>query len=242
MSELSRRTTLKGAWTGAAGLVIVASATVPAYAASVSERIDPGLNGWLSINYGTQYGFDATFANDVTGNTPDGNPFGLYIPKPNRANGSNPFVTDKVTNALQILWLRGQTNSWATNPGHSSRWSRSYIGSTTQPDGLVYHGYRFAYNGAYAGTGGYSGSGFELKSDGRLWLESFDVTARDVQSGDATFWVERQVTIDIGKGAGPEVKSFKRRNGERGALGQGFPGGGNFRTTAGATDEWANVI
>lgn len=241
--DVTRRTfTRTVAWSAP---VVTVAATVPAYAASVTERVDPGLNGWLNIAYGTEFGFDARFRNDLSSATPDGNPFGLYLPHPNLSNPTaqrpTPFVTDKVTNASQTLWFRGQVSSWSTQSGHSSRWSRTAVGTQTKGvpgDRQTYYGYRFDYNGAYTGTGIY-GNGFDYR-DGRLWLEEFDIQANDVQSNDATFWVSRQVTIDIGQGAGPEVKGFERRNGERGALGDGFPLGFS-RKTAGA-GVWSDVI
>lgn len=215
--EPTRRTVVRGvAWTAP---VIAVSAVAPAFAASL--RKDPGINGWVQVSYGTDLGFDAQFDSTPSGVGPDGAPFGLYLYDVNTGPGGS--ILDTVTNAAMTIWLRAEVrDGWSNNSGHGSRWgAMQNVGTSTLPDGLVYRGYRSTYNGSVPG------SGFTLGADGRLYLQDFNRTARDVRSSDATFWVERTVTVN------GEVQSFRRRNGERGPLGEGFPAAG--RRAAGGT-------
>lgn len=210
----SRRSILTtAAWTVPA---ITLAAAAPAFADSTPPiRLDPGINGWVLVTYGTTYGFDATFDSDPAGTdpaSPDGAPFGLY-------------VYDAVTDGVQVplggasitLWFRGVVGRWTygsrnSNPnggGHGSGWSSPVsVGTRTQPDGLTYYGYRFDYSGGYVPQG-----------DGRVYLQDFEATAKNVASGDATFWVERKIVVD------GDLLTFQRRNGERGSMGDGFPVG-----------------
>ena len=76
------------------------------------------------------------------------------------------------------------------------------LGVHTKPDGLSYRGYRFDYSGTYT-----------LKPDGRVWLTELMVVMDDIASADATYWVERAITINGG------LETFQRRNGARGPHG-----------------------
>lgn len=204
---MTRRTlTRTAAWTTP---VIVAAAAAPAYATSL--RKDPGINGWVTVSYGTTLGFDAQFDSTTPGVGPDGAPFGLYVYDVNRTGST---ITDTLTNASITIWLRGQArDGWANGSGHGNRWgAMTDIGTATLDDGLTYRGYRSTYNGSVPGQG------FTLDPDGRVYLQDFNRTARDVRSDDATFWVERAITVN------GQARTFRRRNGERGALGAGFPG------------------
>lgn len=207
MSDFSRRTLIRGAaWTTP---VILAVGAAPAFATSL--RKDPGINGWVQVNYSTRYGFDAQFNSNINGNGPDGAPFGLYLYDVNLGPGNT--ILDTVTNASITLWFRGGVSSWSRN-GTSSRWSNATsVVAQTKPDDLSYRGYRFDYNGSVPG------SGFVVGSDGRLYLDDFNFTANNVDSGDATFWVERRITVNS------VAQTFQRRNGERGSMGNGFPSG-----------------
>jgi hypothetical protein len=201
----TRRTLLRtAAWTTP---VIGIAATAPAFAASL--RKDPGINGWVNVQYGTDNGFDARFDSDPDGqdpSTPDGAPFGLYV-----------YDATTYTDARITLWFRGAvrdgftengtSTNVANNGGHGNGWGNpTNVGTQVKPDGLTYTGYRFLYTGTYT-----------LGLDSRVYLQDFDVTARNVNSGDATFWVERSIKVD------GVVQAFQRRNGERGPVGDGFP-------------------
>lgn len=207
MNTPSRRTVLTtAAWTVPA---ITLASAAPAFATSTDPRKDPGINGWVLVNYGTAYGFDATFDSDPAGNdpaTPDGAPFGLYI--------YDTLPGDLFSATSITLWFRGKVGSWSNGPrnsnsnggGHGRGWSSPVsVGTQTKPDGLQYHGYRFDYTGSY------------VLSGGLMWLQDMEVTAKRVGSDDATFWVERNIAIN------GEMNAFQRRNGERGSMGDGFP-------------------
>lgn len=211
MNTPSRRTVLTAAaWTVPA---ITVAAAAPAYADSTIRK-DPGINGWMQVSYGTSKGFDATFDSDPQGAdplTPDGAPFGLYVYDAVSADGA--IVS--LGGASITLWFRGVVGSWASgtrtnNPndgGHGRGWlNPEYLGSEFKPDGVRYYGYRFDYTGPY-----------EVQPDGRVWLQDFEVTAKNVNHDDATFWVERKIVVD------GDLLTFQRRNGERGPLGDGFP-------------------
>lgn len=221
----SRRTVLTAAaWTAPA---IAVAATAPAYATSNPVRKDPGINGWMQVTYGTTRGFDALFDSDPNGTdpaTPDANPFGLYVYDVNIEDGR---IVDTIAGASIVLWFRARVSSWAYGPGnnnangggHGRGWSRpSYEGAQVKPDGTTYHGYRFDYTGPYV-----------IHSDGRVWLQDVEVTARNVPHDDATFWVERRIVVN------GEMQAFQRRNGERGPLGDGFPSA-RARTATVGTD------
>ena len=214
----SRRTVLTtAAWSVPA--ITVASAA-PAFATSTNPRKDPGINGWVQVSWNKSTEWvnpkrktvvNATFDSDPAGNdpaTPDGSPFGLYI--------FDAIAGDLFSAASITLWFRGEVGSWGYGPsrsrtndgGHGNKWSSPVsVGTRTQPDGLIYHGYRFDYTGDFVLSGGLT------------WLQDIEITATNVASGDATFWVERHIAIN------GEMHAFQRRNGERGPLGQGFPVG-----------------
>lgn len=208
MSTTRRTILTAAAWTAPA---VAVAAAAPAYATSEDPRRDPGINGWVQVNYGTQRWFDATFDSDPAGTdpaTPDGSPFGLYV--------YDTHPSDLISAASITLWFRGAVSSWSygtrTNPvnggGHGRGWSAPVrVGTEAKPDGLTYRGYRFDYTGPTALVGGL------------VWLQDIEITARRVNSADATFWVERRIAVN------GQMQAFQRRNGERGPLGQGFPVG-----------------
>lgn len=217
--SVSRRSALRAAaWTVPA---VSIAAAAPAFATSTNPRKDPGINGWVQVSYGTSYGFNATFDSDPAGNdpaTPDGAPFGLYL--------YDTISSDLFSAGAITLWFRGKVGSWvegsgsntANGGGHGNKWSNPvYVGTETKPDGLKYYGYRFDYSGPYTLSGGL------------VWLQDIELTAKNVASDDATFWVERRIAIN------GEVHAFQRRNGERGPLGEGFPAG-RARMSASSAD------
>lgn len=174
----------------------------------------------MQVSYGTSKNFDAAFDSDPAGNdpaTPDGAPFGLYL--------YDTQPGDLFSAASITLWFRAKVDSWtygsrSTVPnagGHGDGWNRrnwlgrvapTYVGTETKPDGVVYHGYQFEYEGTFSNLGA---------TDGLVWLQDFEATATRVPHDDATFWVERRIAIN------GEVHAFQRRNGERGSMGVGFP-------------------
>jgi len=232
MTDFSRRTVVRGAaWTTPVVLVVGAA---PAFATSL--RKDPGINGWVQV--GTQQTstngtYDVEFDSTPNGAGPDGAPYGLYIYDVNLA------PNDKFQNARITLWLNDTQSaaSVSTLSGHSGSWNYlGSIGTATKPDGFSYTGYQFSYNGAIDAAS-YVTDSFDGQK--RLYLGDFHVSIRANQvanngSANMTYWVERSIDVQA-QGAGPFVtRSFQRRNGQRGALGNGFPGGGSFRRAVGA--------
>ena len=192
--SLSRRSVLRtAAWSAP---VVTLATAAPAFATSPIRK-DPGINGWVLVSYGTDYGFDATFDSNPqpAPSTPDGAAFGLYL--------YDTVVGDVFKLASVTYWFRGKPEK-VTRTG--SGWSSgTYVGTETKSDGLTYHGYRFVYSGPFTRT------------EPLVRLDNLKVTAEEVASGDATFWVERHITINN------VAYGFERRNGERGPLGNGFP-------------------
>ena len=192
--NMNRRNVLKtAAWTAP---VVTLATAAPAFATS-PVRKDPGINGWVLINHGTSKGFDATFNSNPqpAPQTPDGAPFGLYL--------YDTVAGDLFSAGSITYWFRGKPDE--INRTGSGWSSGTYVGTQSKPDGLTYHGYRFDYSGPFNRQGDI------------VWLNHLKVTAEDVDSDDATFWVERSVAIN------GQVYTFQRRNGERGPLGNGFP-------------------
>jgi hypothetical protein len=207
MTETTRRTLIRNAaWSVP---VISAVAAAPAFAASL--RKDPGINGWVQISTTDRddNSYDLRFNSNIDGNGPDGAPYGLYVYNPNR-NGNT--LLDTYTNASMTLWVRTTNsdntpanNGWS-NPG--TGWGNATdAGLANKPDGLQYRGYRFAY------TGGYT----LVASEERVYLRDFDTSSDNIRGTDATYWIERQITVN------GVVQTFQRRNGDRGPLGNGFP-------------------
>ena len=227
MSDFTRRTIVRGAaWSTP---VILAVGAAPAFATSL--RKDPGINGWVQIGTrGTRTNgtYDVEFDSTINGAGPDGAPYGLYVYDVNR----NP--DDKFQNATMTLWINDTQSSTtvSTLAGHSG-WSATAtnIGSMVKPDGFSYTGYRFTYSPAILASS-YVTDPFDGVQ--RLYLGDFHVNLRvdQVDNGsnaNITYWIERSIDIQA-QGTGPFVtRSFQRRNGARGALGQGFPGGANLR-------------
>lgn len=221
--DISRRKLVHGiAWSVP---VVSIAAAAPAFAAS--QRNDPGINGWVQVSttdretQGTDT-YRLRFNSNVNGAGPDGQPFGLFTKNPT-VEGQPPVVVDSISNAAITLWIRTDddttpSNGWS-NPGPG--WSNAVPGALSNALGLgdtqQYRAYRFNYTGP-----------FTLVNDGtsqnpiyRVYLNDFDTTAV-INSSDATYWVERTITIN------GQVLSFRRRNGDDGPLGEGFPGG-SFR-------------
>lgn len=209
MSDLTRRSVVRGAaWSVP---VIAVAATAPAFAASL--RKDPGINGWVLISTTDRdrNSYDLRFDSDVAGTGPDGAPYGLYIYDPNRTGN---VLNDVYTNASITLWIRTDTDLTPANNG----WSRAGSGAgwqaptdaglQTKPDNFQYRGYRFAYTGSYT----------LVAAEERVYLQDFVATSNNIQGQDATYWIERRITVN-----GAE-RTFQRRNGDRGPIGNGFPG------------------
>ena len=198
-----RRVTAATAWSVP---VIAVASTAPAYATSI--RKDPGINGWMLVTT-TDQGrntYDLRFDSDEPGTGPDGAPFGLYIYDPN-LNPAGTASADVYAAASITLWIRTDRSTnpatTITKAGSGAGWSNPVnVGAHTKPDGLSYRGYRFDYSGAYT-----------LKPDGRVWLTDLVVVMDDIASADATYWVERAITINGG------LETFQRRNGARGPHG-----------------------
>jgi hypothetical protein len=221
-STPTRRTvTRAAAWTAP---MIAVSVAAPAFA--TSTRKDPGINGWVQVGtdeVNNQNGtYDVEFDSTVNGVGPDGSPYGLYL------YDVNVSPADKFQNAKMTFWLNDTQSSVvpSTLTGHGAAWLYAgTVGSQTKPDGFSYTGYLYTYNApilaaAYDGT--------------RLFLQDLHINLRANQvSNDAqanmTYWVERSIEIQT-NGVGAFVpKSFQRRNGQRGPLGNGFPGGGSLQ-------------
>lgn len=223
MEDTTRRTFVRGVAWGVP--VIAVASTAPAFAASL--RKDPGINGWVLISTTDRdsNSYDLTFDSTVNGNGPDGAPYGLYIYDPNRVGNT---LNDTYTNASMTLWIRTDRDTTPANGG----WSRNGSGAgwqaptdaglATKPDGFQYRGYRFGYTG-----------GFTLvAAEERVYLQDFKAYSNNINSSDATYWIERQITVN------GTPQTFQRRNGDRGPLGGGFPSsqrraaGGNMTATA----------
>lgn len=230
-NQIGRRTILKtSAWAVPA---VTVAAAAPAFASSTTPRKDPGINGWVQVSYGkpflgTSY---AKFDSDPDGtdpSTPDGNPFGLYVYDVNVGPGG---IEDDLAGASIILWFRGKVSSWSkgdsksnsNSGGHGSDWSHpSYIGKVGQPDGRDYYGYQMNYSGPFTAHG-----------DGRVYLQDIEIEAKGIDHSNLTFWVERHILVN------GEMQAFKRRNGQDGPQGEGFPAG---RMSARSSDGSSGVV
>jgi hypothetical protein len=210
MTSTSRRTVLNAAW---ATPVISAVATAPAFATSV--RNDPGINGWVLAEWDpSDRTPDVSFDSDPAGQdppTPDGAPFGLYVRNVNRT--PQGALADTITNAAITLWMRGTATvqypegaSTTPNGGGHGRWNlQPGVLTEVKPDGRTYRGYRFAYAGALS-TPALVGGQWQV------YFEDFSVVMRNVQNSNATFWTERDVTVN-----GVPL-TFQRRAGEDGSF------------------------
>lgn len=212
----SRRTVSRAVAWGAPTIAVMACA--PAYATSL--RKDPGINGWVLVTTSNveRRTYDLRFDSSVPGVGPDLAPYGLYVYDVNRNDAGQ--VIDTLTNAEIVLWLRTDRDAtpstgWSL-AGSGPGWSQpTDAGTQTKPDGLAYRGYRFTYTGA-----------FTPQPDGRVYLADL-VASTGVNGSDATYWVERRITVN------GTPQTFQRRNGDRGPLGNGFPG--SLRSTQKAT-------
>lgn len=206
----ARRTLVKGAaW--AAPAVTIAAAAPTLAASSPPVRKDPGINGWVSTSYRRTSGCTWSLEVDSTlsgTNTPDGAPFGLYLydVEPNAI----------ITSPSLTYWVIGDQNAtWSSLAGHSTCWRFQGRGALTRKaDGLQYRPYTWNYT-CPVNPG-------DVSPDGRLRLGNFhvrtSVTQPSAHCQDLTFWVQRTITIDPYGEGDPEVLTFERRGGTRGAF------------------------
>lgn len=223
--DLDRRRTLKGAGWAAGTAVILTSAPVPAFAASL--RNDPGINGWVLAQWDPGADRpDVSFDSDPSGTdpaTPDGAPFGLYVRHVNRTPGG--LLADSITNAAITLFVRGTaTVSYPENPsttpngGGHGRWTLvNGANPSTEPlpDGITYRGYRFEYSGSLSlpQPNGLTNPGPGGGPSYSVFFEDFSVVMNNIRNGNATFWTRREVTVN-----GGDPLTFQRRAGESGAF------------------------
>jgi hypothetical protein len=219
------------AWSAPLAAISVAA---PAYAASL--RKDPGINGWVQVTTNetsTDGTYNVRFDSTPNGTGPDGAPFGLYIYDVNQA------PDDKFQNARITIWLNDAQSSVtrSTLAGHSALWADGgSLAAVTKPDGFSYTGYRYTYTGPILASSYVTDPIDGVK---RLYLGDLHVNLLANQSNNGaaanmTYWVERYIEVQV-SGSGPYLpRSFQRRNGQRGPLGNGFPGGGSFRSSASA--------
>jgi hypothetical protein len=181
-------------------------------------RKDPGINGWVSVQSRTgscgwfPSGSSLTVTSRGTAATPDGAPFGLYL-----------YDTEDITavsGASITLWVLGDHASqgstaitWTSGSGHSNSWRFvGRIGTATKPDGLLYTGYRWTYDGTI------DPRRVTTSGDGvrRVFLGDFVVSSNSFQQpsghcGRLNYWTERSVVID------GQTLTFERRAGTDGA-------------------------
>lgn len=215
-SSPGRRAVATGlAWSVPAVAMVSAA---PSFA--ISLRKDPGINGWVlnspSELGGCRYSLDVNSAPSRGGTTPDGAPWGLYL------YDVSPQGT--YTNAKLVYWVRGTHTAtqnpitWQAATGHSSKWSGPTRGTPqTKADGFVYTPYTWTYTGTIDPA--------NVKSDGRLYLETFHVQAINFSLWEGgrclplDYWTYREIVVDPDGPTGPqqpETLSFERRNGASG--------------------------
>lgn len=212
----SRRAVATGlAWSVPAVAMVSAA---PSFA--VSLRKDPGINGWVR-NSPTRlgdcrYSLDVNSAPSNPGTTPDGAPFGLYL--------YDVSTQGVYTDAKLVYWVRGTHTAtqnpitWQTATGHSSKWEGPVTGTPqTKADGFVYTPYTWTYTGTIDPA--------NVKSDGRLYLETFHVQAINFSLSEnrqclpLDYWTYREIVVDPDGSTGPQqpkTLNFERRNGQSG--------------------------
>lgn len=212
--DVSRRGAIRGAAWSVPTIAAVAAA--PAYATSL--RDDPGINGWVLATWDpSDRTPNISFDSDPAGvdpATPDGAPFGLYVRKVNRTPAG--LLADTITNAAITFWLRGTASvsypeggsgsNTTPNGGGMGRWNlQPGVLTETKPDGISYRGYRFTYSGALS-------TPVLVNGQYQVYFEDISVLFSNVQNSNATFWTERDVTVN-----GVPL-TFQRRAGESGTF------------------------
>lgn len=211
----NRRAVATGlAWSVPAVAMVSAA---PSFA--VSLRKDPGINGWVLNSPtdlgGCRYSLEVNSAPSRGGTTPDGAPWGLYL--------YDVSKYASYSNAKLVYWVRGDhvkqnRITWQTATGHSSKWSGPVTGAPqTKADGFVYTPYTWTYTGTIDPA--------NVKSDGRLYLETFHVQAINFSLSEnyrclpLDFWTYREIVVDPDGPTGPQqpkTLNFERRNGSSG--------------------------
>lgn len=211
----SRRAVATGlAWSVPAVAMVSAA---PSFAASL--RKDPGINGWV-LNTPRDRGvclrsLEVNSAPSGGGTTPDGAPWGLYL--------YDVSQDASYSNAKLVYWVRGDhvkqnPIAWQAAAGHSSKWSGPETGDPqTKADGAVYTPYTWTYTGTIDPA--------NVKSDGRLYLETFHVKTVDFSMSEngrclpLDYWTYREIVVDADGPNGPQASKtlhFERRNGQSG--------------------------
>ena len=235
----SRRAVATGlAWSVPAVAMVSAA---PSFAASL--RKDPGINGWVQVtrrgtstNCTSNYSLDVTSAPSGGGVTPDGAPWGLYL--------YDVSKDASYSGAKLVYWVRGDhvaqnTITWQAATGHSTKWSGPVTGAPqTKADGAVYTPYTWTYTGTIDPK--------NVKSDGRLYLETFHVTTNSFSQLEGRrcvpldYWAYREIVVDPDGPNGPrspQTLHFERRAGMSGP----YVAGGQARMAAtpaaGGTDQ-----
>lgn len=215
----SRRAVASGlAWSVPAVAMVSAA---PAFA--ISMRKDPGINGWV-LNSPTdlgrcRYSLDVNSAPSGSApRTTDGAPYGLYLYDLYDVSKDASY-----SNAKLVYWVRGNhvkqnPITWQTATGHSSKWSDPVRGAAqTKADGFTYTPYTWEYTGTIDPA--------NVKSDGRLYLETFHVKATDFSMSEngsclpLDYWTYREIVVDPDGPTGqqqPKTLNFERRNGPSG--------------------------
>ncbi|MFI8630380.1 hypothetical protein [Micrococcus luteus] len=219
----SRRAVATGlAWSVPAVAMVSAA---PSFA--VSLRKDPGINGWVlnspTNHGGCRYSLEVNSAPSNPGTTPDGAPFGLYL--------YDVSKDASYSNAKLVYWVRGNhvkqnPITWQTATGHSAKWGRPETGRPqTKADGFEYTPYTWTYTGTINPA--------NVKSDGRLYLETFHVKAAEFSMSEnfrclpLDYWTYREIVVDPDGPTGPQqpmTLSFERRNGPSGPYVPGAQG------------------
>lgn len=212
----SRRAVATGlAWSVPAVAMVSAA---PSFAASL--RKDPGINGWVlntTTNHGgCRYSLEVNSAPTRGGATPDGAPWGLYL--------YDVSKDASYSNAKLVYWVRGTHTAtqnpitWQAATGHSTKWSGPVRGDAqTKADGFKYTPYTWTYEGTINPA--------DVKSDGRLYLETFHVKATNFSMSEngqclpLDYWTYREIVVDPDGPTGPQqpkTLNFERRNGQSG--------------------------
>ncbi|MCG7421545.1 hypothetical protein MHY29_01595 [Micrococcus sp. ACRRV] len=212
----SRRAVATGlAWSVPAVAMVSAA---PSFA--ISLRKDPGINGWV-LNSPTalgdcRYSLEVNSAPTRGGATPDGAPWGLYL--------YDVSPQGAYSNAKLVYWVRGTHTAtqnpitWEAATGHSTKWSGPELGAPqTKADGFIYTPYTWTYTGTIDPA--------NVKSDGRLYLETFHVRANNFSLSEnrrclpLDYWTYREIVVDPDGPTGqqqPKTLHFERRNGPSG--------------------------
>lgn len=211
----SRRAVATGlAWSVPAVAMVSAA---PSFAASL--RKDPGINGWVlnspEYHYFCRRSLEVNSAPSNPGPTPDGAPWGLYL--------YDVSKDASYSDAKLVYWVRGDhvkqnKITWQTATGHSAKWEGPETGRPqTKADGFEYTPYTWKYTGTINPA--------DVKSDGRLYLETFHVKATNFSMSEngqclpLDYWTYREIVVDPDGPTGPQqptTLNFERRNGPSG--------------------------